>query len=223
MPSSISSRRAGAAPRAVASVFVLVPLATSLGGCLALPMSLEGSSRSCSRDVGCPSGQVGVLDGDGAAAHCQQAPSAACLNDEIPAAPVVDGTACAGRRLGRAGVWRACVAGETAGIDASAARRLTPPPLPPAAPVGLGVTGAVLGLVAAGTWWAGQLVVWDWERALGSGGRLDRTLAQYEADRQVVGNLGLVAWTTLGAGAGACAIVAAQFTDWEAATVGVER
>jgi hypothetical protein len=111
--------------------------------------------------------------------------------------------------------------GETEGVSADAARRLTPPPLPPAAPIGLAVGGGAL-LVGSATlfgWASWTVAHWNGaiETARKNGTTLEQTFGEYAAAKDGVGAAEATAWVALLAGvfAGVGAGVATQFTDWE--------
>jgi cysteine-rich repeat protein len=76
-------------------VCILLVITVATAGCLALPtVELEDELFACSPDVPCPDGQTCVADRDGRGARCKEGTKTECIDDQIPARIVADGTPC---------------------------------------------------------------------------------------------------------------------------------
>jgi hypothetical protein len=110
-------------------------------------------------------------------------------------------------------------AGQTAGVDDSAGRRLSPPPLPRAMTLGIATGSVALLASSAGFAFGAFSIAADWSRAVESATDkvVDRSHTQRDAADGLYQGLQGAGWSALGLGAalGAGAAVAWQFTDWE--------
>jgi hypothetical protein len=110
-------------------------------------------------------------------------------------------------------------AGQTAGVDDSAGRKLSPPPLHRAVTIGIAAGSGVVLASSAGFAFGAFSVADDWNRAVA--GATDKVVARSHEERDAAEALhqGLQGafWSAIGLGAalGAGAAVAWQFTDWE--------
>jgi hypothetical protein len=113
-------------------------------------------------------------------------------------------------------------AGETAGVDDAARRRLAPPPLPPAVPLALGGTAGIAGVVAVAAF-ASSLVAWSNYSQLiaiasGTGGVIVDA-RQVQGAARTATTSAIVGWSAVGVTAafGTAAGIAVPFTNWDGA------
>jgi hypothetical protein len=113
-------------------------------------------------------------------------------------------------------------AGETAGVDDAARRRLDPPPLPPAVPLALGATTAAAGVVGVVAFASSLLALSTYSELVdvASGpGAVPVDARQVQGAAQTATTAAVVGWSAVGAATllGVAAGVALPFTDWEGA------
>jgi len=112
-------------------------------------------------------------------------------------------------------------AGETAGVDDAARRRLDPPPLPPAVPLGLGGTGAagVVGVVAFATSLLALSTYSDLIAIASGPAAAPVDARQLQGAGQTATTAAIVGWSAIGVAAvlGTAAGIAVPFTNWDGA------
>jgi hypothetical protein len=117
-------------------------------------------------------------------------------------------------------------AGETAGVDDAARRRLDPPPLPPAVPLVLGGTAAVAGVVGAVGFASSLLALSTYSDLIAGAsgpGAVPVDARQVQGAAQTATTAAIIGWSAVGLATvlGAAAWIAMPFTNWEGADDGV--